>query len=174
MQIKPVIGLEGLYEVSDTGVVWSLNYRRNGKRRELRPDNDAKGYQIVGLYKNGCRVKHSVHRIVASAFIQNPESKRTVNHKNGVKSDNRVQNLEWNTYSENNHHSYKHLGRKPKFGGDSPLAKGVHQFTKLNQFVKSFRSVADAGRETGLGYRSISGNARGETKTAGGFVWVYA
>lgn len=94
---KDVVGYEGLYKISNTGKV--LNVKRN-KLRSLIKDKD--GYYQLGLSKNDVRTYHKVHRLVAIAFLENPNNLPVVNHKNEVKQDNRVENLEWCTQAYNN------------------------------------------------------------------------
>ena len=110
-------GFEGRYSVSNTGLVKShANYRSNGgkgpfkgrwyKEKILTPGEVAGGYHQVGLYRaDGTVWRALVHRLVAQAFIPNPESKPQVNHDNGVKADCSLGNLEWNTSKENNEHA---------------------------------------------------------------------
>jgi hypothetical protein len=105
--IKNVVNFEGLYWVDSTGNVLTKNWRNTGKEAVLRPATDKKGYLRVALVKNGKLHTLKVHRIVASAFIYNPENKPQVNHKNGNKKDNSVQNLEWCTQKENAIHAVK-------------------------------------------------------------------
>ena len=88
------------YLVSNQGRVFNFKFKKF-----LKPAKDRGGYLYVGLYKNGVRKHHKIHRLVANAFILNPENKRTVNHIDGVKTNNFVDNLEWNTQSENNQHA---------------------------------------------------------------------
>lgn len=91
---KDIDGYTGVYQVSNMG-----NVRRNGVCKKLQKNKG--GYLEVMLYKNSKGVHKRVHRLVAEAFLPNPEAKRTVNHMNGIKTDNMVENLEWATYKEN-------------------------------------------------------------------------
>lgn len=93
------------YSVCEKGIVYSKNYRGLGKIQNLRPAYDSKGYLRVGLIINGKLVTRKVHRLVAIAFIPNPDNKPFVNHKDGNKSNNRVDNLEWSTAKENTRHA---------------------------------------------------------------------
>jgi len=162
---KPVVGYEGLYEVSDTGQVRSLP--RNGTvsySRILRPNN-VRGYLQVALQKNGKRKDFKVHRLVADAFIPNPERKRTVNHIDGNKGNNRVENLEWATDSENQLHSVYVLG--------NGKASEVEQYSKDGIFIKAWKRITDASTVLGIDDTSIVHNCAGRRSSAGGFVWKY-
>lgn len=100
---KPIVGYEGFYEVSNLGKVRSLKRNgTNGKSLVLCKDKD--GYPMCVLAVLGKNKTNKVHRLVAKAFITNPENKPCVNHINNNRSDNRVTNLEWSTIAENNSH----------------------------------------------------------------------
>lgn len=111
---KDIKGFEGIYQVSSYGKVKRLFTKVKAKNNILRftPPKilsgikDSAGYIMVVLSKNNKAEKHLVHRLVAKTFIPNPENKRTVNHKNRIKSDNRIENLEWMTHRENVIHYY--------------------------------------------------------------------
>lgn len=117
---KDVVNYEGLYQVSDLGNL--RNYSRKvsfGRGTRITKQiqiklylEKSKGYYIRSLSKNDKRKTFSIHRLVALAFIPNPENKREVNHINGIKTDNTVSNLEWVTPSENILHSYRVLKNK--------------------------------------------------------------
>ena len=94
---REVKGYEGIYQISSLGRI------RNSYGRILKPETSRNGYKRITLWD---RKKYQIHRLVAIAFIPNPENKETVNHKNGIKTDNSVENLEWNTRSENSKHAY--------------------------------------------------------------------
>lgn len=111
---KDVVGYEGLYMVSSSGVVKRidsyvkrLHYYVPVKGRILKPLDNGKGYLRVKLSKNGKDRRIMLHRIIAEAFIFNAELKKEVNHINGNKKDNNIQNLEWCTRQENIAHCYK-------------------------------------------------------------------
>lgn len=114
---KDIEGFEGIYQISNYGRVKSLsrivfsspNVARK-KKEIIRVVSLNKGYEFVKLKKE--TTNYYVHRLVAIAFIPNPENKPEVNHKNGKKNDNRVDNLEWATKSENKKHAFSVLGQK--------------------------------------------------------------
>lgn len=118
---KDIKGYENIYQVSNFGRVKTLrrlicsptgNYYSKEKIMTTIP-NDGIGYVRIHLYKNSRGTPKRIHRLVAEAFIPNPENKKDVNHKNGIKCDNRVENLEWATRSENELHAIRFLGKKP-------------------------------------------------------------
>lgn len=100
---KDVPGLEGFYQISDAG-----NVRNRRTSLPMNPYVNDNGYCIVGLYsrKQGKTIHFRVHRLVAEAFLENPLNKRTVNHKDGDKTNNHVSNLEWATHKENLRHAH--------------------------------------------------------------------
>ena len=163
---KPVEGYEGLYEVSNTGKVATLNYRHTGERRELSPKTERTGYMKVLLYKRGGRKLCSVHRLVAKAFIPNPNNLRCVNHIDENKSNNDVSNLEWCSHSYNN-----------KYG-----SRIENVFTQLRRPVEAkthdgvievYPSVTQAAKSLNKSASNISGAANGRLKTAYGRTWRY-
>jgi len=122
---KPVIGYEGLYEVSSNGDIRSLDREINHWRGGIRISKgkilskasfDKNGYKVVSLCKELEKKTVKVHRIVAKCFIENKFNKTTVNHINGIKSDNSVNNLEWNTMRENCLHRSLSFKKTSKYG----------------------------------------------------------
>ena len=109
-----VAGYEGLYIVSNMGNVMGVpKPTQSGHLLKQKERSGSRGYMSVCLCKDNKKKYFSVHRLVATAFIPNPKNKPEVNHKNGNRADNRVENLEWVTSSENEKHSYGTLGKRP-------------------------------------------------------------
>lgn len=171
------------YYITDTGDVYSTVYNHiynpNKELRKLKFGVGTANYLSVVLCKNGQHYRKFVHRLVAEAFIPNPENKPEVNHIDGNPSNNRVENLEWVTRSENIKHSYRFLGRKitgsyawHPFGKDNPLSKIVLQI-KDGVVIAEFYGISEANRKTGIQFKNISAVCRGKRKSAGGFQWKY-
>jgi len=131
---KPIEGYNGDYLISNYG-----NVKSNKTNRLLKIQNSS-GYSRISLNLNGISKGFLIHRLVANAFIPNLENKRTVNHKNHVTYDNKVENLEWSTHKEQIEYNYKTQGEKRK----TSRARSVTCFTKNNEKHKTFRSLSEA------------------------------
>jgi hypothetical protein len=107
LRVKEIPGYEGRYSIDESGVVKVLTGFHKG--RVLSQRENANGYLRVELSKNGEKKFHAVHRILAKLFILNPNPEKydQINHKNGIKTDNRLENLEWCNNSENQLHAYR-------------------------------------------------------------------
>lgn len=173
---KDVIGYEGIYQVSNTGEVKRIGTYKNQHGKEwtsnkiLKPATKSNGYMFVGLSKDNKVSSKHIHRLVAEAFIPNPFNKPTVNHKDGNKSNNTVENLEWVTYLENNMHSIKVLKRDSKNSSDS---RPVLQFDKDGNLIKEYPSMREAQRQTGISAIDKVCEHKKYRKTAGGYKWEY-
>ena len=138
---KPVVGYEGLYDVSAFGKVKSLKF---GKEKELKQTNNTDGYLYVSLYKDGVRKLFKVHRLVAEAFIPNPDNKPCIDHINTIRDDNRAENLRWCTQKENcnNELTRKNQsnGHKGLFSGENNPMYGKHHSEEHR------RKISEGGR----------------------------
>ena len=171
---KDIEGYEGLYQVSTCGNVKSLpKVRRNGtgtyiqKEKLLKPSNTSTGYKKVELCKDGKRKSFKVHRLVAQAFIPNPENKREVNHIDGNKHNNNVNNLEWVTSSENKLHAFEmHLNpTKRDLDEEKIIRMYCEEKMSIHQIAKEF-NVADCAiirrlKANDIEIKSISGQKLG-------------
>lgn len=165
------------YYATDNGDIYSRNYLGTGRIKKLLPNQDGSGYYYINLYKNNKRYNKHIHRLIAETFILNPENKPQVNHKNGIKTDNRVENLEWVTASENINHAYKVLGRKGvrlgKFGKNCPMHTKIIQQIKNGKIISEYYGICEAERKTGIYFTNIWSCCKGIRKTAGGYSWKY-
>lgn len=159
---KPIPGFEDYYHVSDNGEVWSVR-----KNRTLRPKIDRYGYPAVTLTVHGKSRYFTVHRLVALAFIPNPDCKPTVNHKNEVKTDNRVSNLEWATSKENDNHGT----RNSRMAHSKCRRRVIAQFTDGSE--QEFDGVKSASRASGIAHSMITRCCRGLCDNTHGIKWRY-
>lgn len=151
---RDIEGFKGLYQVSNLGRVKSLK-----KGIILSICDNGNGYKVVNLKVNRIQHMKTVHRLVATAFIPNPENKKEINHKNGDKSNNSVENLEWCTRSENGKHAYRTGLRKVHKGFDNPnsrLSKEDVEYirTHYKKYDPEFGAEA-LGRKFGISATSI-------------------
>lgn len=166
---KPIAGYEGLYQVSNHGNVRSLfRYKKT-----LKPWAIGTGYLMVYLSKGKSRRAFLVHRLVANAFIPNPENKPQVNHLDENRANNNVSNLEWCTCRENHNHG-SHNEKISKANRNHPQkSKPVEQCTPNGEFICFYPSIAEAARKTGMNNSEICSCCQGKRKTHGGYVWRY-
>ena len=160
-QIK---GYEGQYQVSDKGRVISLKF---GNERILKPIRVPKGYLMVNLCKNGEKNKCYVHRLVAQAFIPNPDNLPQVNHKDENKENNYVQNLEWCSDKYNINYGTRTKRQAEK------LSKPILQYTKSGKLVREWKSTHDVERNLGYFHSYISYCCTGKCKSAYNFIWKF-
>lgn len=156
---RDIEGFEG-YQVSNYGQVKSLNYRCTGKEQILKQTTNKGGYKVIFLKKKHC----SVHRLVAQAFIPNPDGKSDVNHISGDKTDNTVFNLEWNTRQENVRHAF-----------DNGLASNKYHEKKIicHQNGEIYNSLKEAGEMLNIPSCGICSVLKGTQKTTHGYTFSY-
>lgn len=179
---RDIPGFEGRYQASTLGRIKSLSRKVNSmhgpatktiRERILKTNGDP--YLLVCLGGDAVRL---VHRSVAQAWIPNPENLPCVNHKDGNKLNNTVENLEWVTYSQNERHSYDVLGKKPNSG---TFQKGLipHNITPVIRYALTgevigvYPSATAAAKAIGSSQSRVSTNARGETKTCFKSIFKY-
>lgn len=153
---RDIPGYEGYYQASNFGHIRSV---RNNK--VIAEEKSNAGYMLVSLSVNRIHKMVTVHRLVASAFIPNPNNLRDVNHKDGDKTNNNLENLEWVSHSENIKHAYQRLGKKTN--GVSVICVETGQ---------RYDSCKDASNQTGINISSINHAINGMAKSAGGFRWI--
>lgn len=177
------------YAVSNLGRVKSLNYLNKGKVAILKQQTDINGYPTIGLYQDSKKVKKvkKIHRLVAEAFIPNPDNKPEVDHKNCIRHDNRPENLQWATHKENccNEITRKNYSKRQKllkgekasmwgkFGKEHPNSIPITQLTKNGQYIRNWDCAMDVERELGINHRNISPVLSGKRHSAGGYRWMY-
>lgn len=157
----------GLYQVSDTGEV--RNVKTN---RVLKAKEDKDGYLQVGLIKDRKQKWFYVHRLVAEAFLPNPDNRPEVNHKNENKQDNQVENIEWIWHKDNcNHGTRNHRIGEKQINGKK--AKSVLQYSLDGTFIRKWSSMSEVTRQLGYKQGGISACCLGKTKQSYGFIWKY-
>jgi hypothetical protein len=157
---KDVIGYEGLYQISNLGNV-KYYKKKTTKGDGILCKKFSSHYHAVGFYKFGKRKTYLIHRLVAFAFIENTFNKPQVNHINGIKTDNRVENLEWVTASENSKHSYL-LG----------LTKPTNKKIKCSVTNIIYNSLKEASLKTGIKYKTLSNMLIGHRKNKTSLYYV--
>lgn len=163
--------MNGLYQVSNLGRVKSLGNKSNHKLEKIRQPQKQNEYYKITLYKNAQYKNYAIHRLVAKAFIPNPDNLPEINHKDENKLNNCITNLEWcdKKYNINYGHSANIRNEKNKNRG--------LKMTKSVQCIETgiiYSSIIEASRQTGINDSDISRVCRHiRNKTAGGYHWKY-
>ena len=159
---RDVVGYEGLYKVSNLG-----NVKKCLSGRILKSSNDKYGYKQIHLCKNGVQKTYKVHRLVAQAFLPNPNNLPQVNHKDENKLNNNVSNLEFCTNYYNRHYGtcIERMAKAHK--------KPILQYNKNENLLNEYPSIIDASKNTGINAGDICSVCKGKKKYAGGYVWRY-
>ena len=156
--MKDIKGYEGLYAITSCGKVWS--YRA---QKFLKPQKGKDGYLYVNLYKDEKGKKYAVHRLVAEAYIPNPDNKPQVNHKDENKEHNWIGNLCWATASENINYGTR----------NARVAEKNSISVYCEELNKVFPSINEAARQLGIDNSNIIKCCKGKYKTCGGYTWRY-
>ena len=188
---KDIKGYENLYQVSNLGNIKSKEriIKRNNHnsliKEKLLKKYIRAGYYAVKLYKNNIKTNIPVHRIVAQNFLENKQNKPCINHKDGNKLNNNINNLEWCTYSENTLHAYKkglekiterqrQNGKKVYKLGNKKTSKKVSQYDLEGNFIKEWNSISEANRSFGKENSRISDVCKNKCKQSMGYIWKYS
>ena len=167
---KDIPHFENSYQVSNFGRVKSLDNKSNHKKEIILKQSLIMKYKCVSLSKNGEQKIFKVHRLVAEAFIQNPNNLPQVNHKDGNKENNFVENLEFCTASENVKHAYKIGLKKNKKGKENLRSYKVYMLDDTDKVINEYGSLREAERKTGLWHSNISQSIIRKGK-CGGYKW---
>ena len=177
-QWRPVKNYEDSYEVSSTGLVRTKERIRPFGRATktfysqiVSPSEDKDGYFKVNLSEGGKKKRVLVHRLVAEAFIPNPNNKPTVNHIDGNKQNNDLSNLEWATHSENRKHAFETGLQQPHNGGTNKSILMIDKIT--NQIIKEYESLTEASEDSGYSIPRISYSANKEASSKGNIIWRF-
>lgn len=158
------------YSITDDGIVYSLNYRRSHKKVEKKQITDRDGYNNIQLHNNTFRKQFRVHRLVALAFIPNPENKTEIDHINTIKSDNRLENLRLVTGEENNLNPLTQLNRKINRGDKR---KKVNKYSLNGDYITTYDSVSEAAKSVGCVCGNFSSYIKRNPRYKG-YIWKYA
>ena len=160
-EIKEILGYEGLYGITKDGVLYSL--KRNKERKFWY--NPTVGRYVVMLSKNNKRKVYLKAKLLALAWIPNLNNHNEVNHIDGNRLNDSIENIEWCSAEHNNKHALD-LGLI--------IQKPVNQYDKSNNLVNSFNSVIEASRQTYIDRGNLTKACKGIYKSAGGYKWEYA
>jgi len=166
------------YQINNIWDIKTFNYNKTWQERLLKSKKEANWYMRIWLYIQWKRKFYNIHRLILLTFIW--PSKLQVNHKNWVRDDNRLENLEYCTMSENMKHSYRKLGRNVvksalwKFWKNNPSSKKINQFNKDWNFIKKWSSIIEVQTELLINKSNIWQCCKWKLKSAWWYKWKYA
>lgn len=165
------------YKINKEGEVITTHYLHHNIIKKLKPRKSKNGYYSVYLYKDGKGYSKLIHRLVAETFIPNPKKLSQVNHINGDKTNNNINNLEWISPANNIRHAIKNnLINRDKLLNTTKIMsqnnkKTVLQFDLEGEFIAEYNSAKEAAMLNNLS--NVGACCRGKYKTAGGYIWRY-
>lgn len=166
---KDIQGYEGLYQISNYGRIKGLSkiskWNNRVWKEKILKQRVVKQYKQIFLYKDGIGKEYKVHRLVAQAFLPNPDNLPQVNHKDGNKLNNNVSNLEWISARDNQLHSVYVLGNG-KF-------RPIEQYDKEGNFIREWEQIRIASNSLNIDESAISKCCKQKRMTAGGYIWKY-
>lgn len=194
---RDVLGYEGVYYISNMGRVKAVDRNRKGgvlsprTLHMVKPKTTTNGYFHVVLCLDGKQIKHSISRMVAMAFIDNPENKLCVDHIDRARKNNKSENLRWVTHSENLmndrtvayrrlhsitsiiHNQNGQTANLKRRGANSANSKPIFQYSLKGDFIKEWDCAYDIGRELNISPTNIGKVCRGERPWSYGFIWKF-
>ena len=160
--MRDIKGYEGSYAVTSCGRVWSYK-----SKKFLKPQKHNSGYLLVCLYKDGKKTNYYIHKLVAEAYIDNPNGYSEVNHIDEIKEHNYVNNLEWISHKDNCNYGTRNARVSEK------LSKPVCQYSLNGEWIATYKSMHEAEQNTGIPNEHICRCCKGELKKTGGYRWKY-
>jgi hypothetical protein len=171
MEIKNIIGYEGLYLITDSGdnekTVFSVK-----SNKFLKPSQDGYGYYFVELSKNGEKKMYKIHRLIAEYFVPNLDNKGEIDHINGNNQDNRICNLRWCTHKENMNNPVRIERNHKSQVNNEKKSKKVGQYTLEGKLIRIYPSVCECHRN-GFNKGHVASCCRGEQNYHKGYIWKY-
>ena len=165
---QDIQGYSGIYQVSTLGRIRSL---KKGKIKLLKPYINNMGYAVLSLYANHKQKTYHVHELVAETFLVKVDGKNYIDHINGIKTDNRIDNLRWCTPKENANFELSIINRKRAMR--KACGVSVNQYDLRGNYIATYATLTDAQTITGIAYQNIRACCIGRYKTAGNYIWKF-
>lgn len=173
---KPIKDFENYY-INRNGEIKSTRAFKGTKTIILKSSLNNKGYKTITMIKNNKIYTKTIHRLLMETFIPNPHNYKCINHKDGNKLNNSLDNLEWCDYGHNEKEAYRLGLKKPvwkdKKDNQHPNSKKVNQYDLEGNLIKKWNCISTIEKELGISVTSICNCCSGRSKKAGNFIWRY-